>query len=355
MPAPIPTDALVIGAGPVGLFAVFQLGLQGVHAHVVDTLPHAGGQCVALYGHKPIYDIPGIPRCTGQELTNQLLQQIAPFQADFHYEQCVSQLEQQADGRWLVHTHAAATQPQAPAQSFLAKTIFIAAGVGAFQPRMLSLEGASALEGQQIHYALDHLPDVSGQHVMVLGDSDAAVQAALQLAEVMPASQRPARVRLVHRREVLSAEPDTLERLRNRLAEGALDFVVGQVHALHTSPRLHALDLLRPDAQMERLPVDTLLVLQGLTPKLGPIADWGLALERRQLVVAPESCATSADGIFAIGDINHYPGKKKLILCGFHECVLAVFAAMPFIRPGPAPALQYTTTSSLLHQRLGVS
>lgn len=366
MAQPLETDALIIGAGPVGLFAVFQLGLQGVHAHVVDALPHAGGQCVELYGNKPIYDIPGLPLCTGQELIDRLLQQIQPFAPTFHFSQLVSRLEQQTDARWLVETRSASPQ------SFLCKTLFIAAGVGAFVPRSLSLEGASALEGRQLHYHADMNASwknrFANQHVLILGDGDNALETALDLGLHHPQNHqdnqghpnhRPASVTVVHRREVFSAAPDTVAHFKREVAAEHLQFMAGQITALHlqahTEPRLQAVQLLLPDGSEREVAVDQLLVLQGLSPKLGPIADWGLAMERRQLQVNPATCATSAPGIFAIGDINHYLGKKKLILCGFHECVLATFAALPLIHPGPAPLLQYTTTSSTLHERLGLA
>lgn len=369
MAQPLEIDALIVGAGPVGLFAVFQLGLQGVHAHVVDALPHAGGQCVELYGSKPIYDIPGIPLCTGQELIDRLLQQIQPFAPTFHFNQLVSHLEPQTDGRWKVETRSASPQ------SFLCKTLFIAAGVGAFVPRSLSLEGASALEGQQLHYHAEvdapWKSRFANQHVLILGDGDSALETALGLGlqhyqnhqnhqdNQGPQNHRPASVTVVHRREVFSAAPETVAHFKREVAAGHLQFTAGQITALHlqahAAPRLQSVQLLLPDGSERKVAVDQLLVLQGLSPKLGPIADWGLAMERRQLPVNPATCATSAPGIFAIGDINHYLGKKKLILCGFHECVLATFAAMPLIHPGPAPLLQYTTTSSTLHQRLGLA
>jgi thioredoxin reductase (NADPH) len=361
---PIATDALIIGAGPVGLFQVFQLGLQGVSAHVVDALPHAGGQCVTLYADKPIYDIPGIPVCTGRELTEQLLRQIEPFAPQFHWNQLVSTIERQADGRFLVGT-AAHSRPQS---WFLTKTLFIAAGVGAFQPRHLKLDGAALLEGTQIHYdfasyglvanhvALD--PTVT-RHVVILGDGEKALEAALSLANTnfgqsaLPAQQ--IRVSVLHRREVFNADAAIVSQFRAQLDAGNVHFVAGQIAGLDISNhRLAALQVLHADGLTKQLACEQLLVLQGLSPKLGPVAEWGLAMERKQLAVDSETFSTSTPGIFAVGDINTYPGKKKLILCGFHECVLAAFGAMQVIQPDEKVLLQYTTTSSKLHKRLGV-
>jgi len=350
---PIETDALVIGAGPVGLFQVFQLGLQGVHAHVVDALPHVGGQCVELYADKPIYDIPGIAVCTGRELAERLTLQIAPFAADFHLGQRISTIERQSDGRYF--TASARTGEQA--LQFLAKTIFIAAGVGAFEPRRLNLPGLDALEGRSLHHSLAQAPALAGSRVAIVGDGDAALEAALQLCAAHPDghADKAARVTLLHRRDAFSADPATVARLRALIAAGAIEFVAGQVSGVDAPHgQLQHLDVLLPDARTQRLAVDQLLVLQGLSPKLGPVAQWGLDMERRQLQVDTATFATSAPGIFAVGDINTYPGKKKLIVCGFHECVLAAFAAMAVIAPDEKVLLQYTTTSSRLHQRLGV-
>jgi thioredoxin reductase (NADPH) len=351
---PTEIDALVVGAGPVGLFQVFQLGLQEVHAHVVDSLPHAGGQCATLYPDKPIYDIPGIPVCTGQELVDRLLQQVQPFAPSFHFGQVVSELHRQPDGRFLVRTAARAGAAE---QAFLTKTVFIAAGAGAFQPRTLKVEGLDAFEGSQLHYTADNTA-LAGADLVIVGDGDLALEAALQYCPQPnkgPTSDSPRSVTVVHRRDVLSAADSTVARFREQVAQGHLRFVAAQVSAVRTEGgRLATLDLLHSDGVVRGLPVDQLWVLQGLSPKLGPIADWGLALQRRQLAVDTETFSTSQAGIFAVGDINLYPGKKKLIVCGFHECVLAAFGAMQYIAPERNVPLQYTTTSTQLHRLLGV-
>jgi thioredoxin reductase (NADPH) len=339
---PIETDALIIGAGPVGLFQVFELGLLGVHAHVVDPLPYAGGQCIALYADKPIYDIPGIKRCTGRELTGRLLDQAAPFNPTFHFNQTLDALERRDDGRYALQTSAGTC--------FVAKTVFIAAGVGAFQPRKLHVEGIAAFEGTQVHY--QQLPDdaVRKKEVVVLGGEESAVEAALKLCD-SPAQS----VTLIHRRDVLQADVATLAQIKALRASGRLRFVEGQITGLRSQTRLHGLVVTDKDGQSTTVPLDTLLVFLGLSPKLGPVAQWSLDMERKQLRVDTETFATSAPGIFAVGDINTYPGKKKLILCGFHEATLAAFAAMERITPDERVQLQYTTTSSKLHRTLGVA
>ena len=343
-PTPIHTDALVIGAGPVGLFQVFQLGLQGLHAQVVDVLDQAGGQCIELYPDKPLYDIPALPRSTGRELTQRLLQQVAPFQPAFHFNQQVSQLQRQADGHWLVAT---------PRQQFLTRTVFIAAGVGAFVPKELKLDGLAAFAGSQLFYRLPKPELLKGQKVVVLGGEDAAVDNAIALTTDGP--HQAASVTLVHRRDVLQASPQALEKLAELRASGRIQFLAGQITGIETQgERLSAVSLTTPDSQTLNRPLDVLLVHQGISPKLGPIADWGLAMDRKQLRVDPASFATSEPGIYAVGDINSYPGKKKLIVCGFHEATLAAFAAASFLDPQTSGVLQYTTSSMLLQQRLGV-
>ena len=341
----IETEALVIGAGPVGLFQVFQLGLQGIGCHVIDALPHVGGQCAELYADKPIYDIPGIPVCTGRELVARLQQQIAPFKPSFHLSQQVLRLERQADDRLKVETTSG--------QIFVASTVFIAAGVGAFVPRRLVLDGLDAFEGLQV-FAEDAAPAPwTGQHLVVAGDGDAALQTCLNACQGAGAA---ASVTLLHRRDQFTAAPELVAQMRAACATGLMRFVAGQAIGLRSAAgRLQALELLNPQGESEWLPLDMLQTRLGLSPKLGPVAQWGLAMERKQLVVNTENFGTSEPGIFAVGDINTYPGKKKLILCGFHEATLAAFGALALLRPAEKTLLQYTTTSTLLHQRLGIA
>lgn len=345
MTEPIETEALVIGAGPVGLFQVFQLGLQGIHCHVIDALPHVGGQCAELYAGKPIYDIPGIPFCTGSELVDRLQQQVAPFKPTLHLGQQVSTIERQADQRLAVSTQTG--------QTFLAKTLFIAAGVGAFVPRRMVLDGLDAFEGSQV-FAEHPAPERwAGQHLVVAGEGDAALQTCLDASQ---GQQAAASVTLLHRRDQFTAAPELVAQMREACAAGRMRFVAGQPTGLRVEQgRLQALELLNPQGDTEWLSLDVLQTCLGLSPKLGPVAQWGLAMERKQLVVNTENFGTSEAAIFAVGDINTYPGKKKLILCGFHEATLAAFGAVALLRPEEKTLLQYTTTSTLLHQRLGIA
>ena len=365
----IECDALVIGAGPVGLFQVFQLGLQDIRAHVVDALPEAGGQCIELYADKPIYDIPAVQVCTGRELVQRLLQQLAPFAPQFHFGQQVTALAVRDDGRFDLQTSAGSC--------FVARTVFIAAGVGAFQARALKVEGAESHAGRNLLYRRPGAEVSAERHVLVVGGEEAAVQAVLELADrsaersaepstepaaesvAARASSRPASITLLHRRRALSADPGLLQRLQALIDAGTVRFEVGQVLGLEADPddpqRLVAATVVAEDGSRHRWPINLVLAFLGLSPKLGPVAQWGLALERRQLVVDAAHFETSVSGIYAVGDVVAYPGKKKLILCGFHEATLAAFAAAARLRPEQAVLLQYTTTSPRLHQLLGVT
>ena len=338
-------DALVIGAGPIGLFQVFQLGLQGLKAHVVDALPHAGGQCAQLYAHKPIYDIPGIPVCTGAQLVASLLQQLTPLQPAFHLSQQVEQLQRLDDGRWQAQTTAGTV--------LRARSVFIAAGVGAFVPKALKMPGVQTLAAGSLYYHAPELGMAAGRTALVYGGDEEAVQAAIDCAG------RAKKTYLMHRRDAFQAPAADLERLQALRASGAIEVLTGQItevqpKAQPSQPDLQAVQWMDGEGQEQRLAADLLLVYLGISPRLGPIADWGLEIERKQLVVDPATQATSAPGIYAVGDIVTYPGKKKLILCGFHEATMAAFAAAEYLS-GEKPLLQYTTTSSGLHQILGVA
>jgi thioredoxin reductase (NADPH) len=342
---PIQTDAVIIGAGPVGLFQVFELGLLEIKAHVIDSLPYPGGQCVELYPDKPIYDIPAVPVCTGQELTDSLLKQIEPFGATLHLGQEVTTVEKQQDGRFFVET--------SKGTRFLSKTIFIAAGVGAFQPRGLKVYGVDKFEGTQVHYRVKSPADFAGKNLVVLGGGDSALDWALNFAQQGP--HRAASVTLIHRRDGFKAAPASVAKMKQLCEAQQMRFLVGQVTELDVQDgQLAAVQVTASDAAVQRVPLDALLVFFGLSPKLGPIANWGLEIERKQLKVNTETFATNTPGIFAVGDINTYPGKKKLILSGFHECALAAFGAAPIIFPDKQVRLQYTTTSTKLHKVLGV-
>ena len=345
MAPPLETDAVVIGAGPAGLFQVFELGLLEIRAHVIDTLPVPGGQCIELYPDKPIYDIPGLPFCTGRELTDRLLQQIQPFGATFHLNQEVASVQRQADQRFLVQT--------SQGTRLLSKTVFIAGGVGAFQPRTLKVPGLERFHDQQVFYRVRDPAAFAGQHLVVMGDDDTALGWAVNFAQDGPQQARS--VTLLHRRDAFRAAPATVERMRELCESGAMRFVAGQIVGFEeTQGTLTHLQVMGPDDRTQAVPVDSLLPFLGLSPKLGPIAQWGLALERKQLVVDTEKFETSEPGIFAVGDINTYPGKKKLIVCGFHEATLAAYAACAYVFPDLKVQLQYTTTSPRLHELLGV-
>jgi len=340
MSTPIETDALVIGAGPVGLFQAFQLGLQGISCHMVDALPHVGGQCAELYADKPIYDIPGIPVCTGRELVERLQQQIAPFKPTLHLGQTVDTLHATPDGRWLISSEHA---------TWLSKTVFIAAGVGAFMPRSLPIDGLTPHIGRHIWFGNQHLPSFAGQDLLVTGDGDQALQICLD------AVGQAKSITLMHRREQFTATSERQQAFKAAQAAGALRFVAGQPTGLEVSnERLSALRHLNAVGEEVTLACDHIVMALGLSPKLGPVSQWGLEMERKQLPVNTETFATSAAGIFAVGDINTYPGKKKLILCGFHEATLAAFGAAAHLWPQDKTLLQYTTTSTTLHKRLGL-
>jgi len=338
--SPIQTDAVIIGAGPVGLFQVFELGLLEIKAHVIDSLPEIGGQCIELYPDKPIYDIPAIPVCTGRELTNNLLKQIEPFGAQFHLGQEVSKLEQQADGRFLIST--------SKDNHFLTKAVFIAAGVGAFQPRTLKLDGIEAFEGKQVFYSVKHPEQFNNKKIVICGGGDAALDWVLHFAD-------KANVTLIHRRDDFKAAPASIAKMRELCKNKQMQLLIGQITGYEvTQDQIADVVVTDIDGKERMIPIDDLLIFFGLSPKLGPIADWGLDIDRKQIAVDTEKFQTSIPGIYAVGDINIYPGKKKLILSGFHEAALAAFAAAAYLNPEKHIQLQYTTTSPKLHKMLGV-
>jgi thioredoxin reductase (NADPH) len=342
---PIQTDAVIVGAGPVGLFQVFELGLLEIKAHIIDSLAYPGGQCIELYPDKPIYDIPAVPVCTGKELTDNLLKQIEPFGATFHLGQEVTEVRRQDDGRFFVAT-SKGTQ-------FLTKTVFIAGGVGSFQPRTLKVDGLEQFQDSQLFYRVKNPAQFAGKNLVIVGGGDSALDWALNFVQEGP--NKAESVILIHRRDGFKAAPASVAKMRELCDAYEMQFVVGQVTGFEEAAgRLTQIKVTGGDGVTRTMPLDMLLVFFGLSPKLGPIAEWGLNLDRKQITVDTEKFETSTPGIFAVGDINTYPGKKKLILSGFHEAALAAFGASPIVFPDKRVLLQYTTTSPKLHKVLGV-
>jgi thioredoxin reductase (NADPH) len=339
---PVEADAVIVGAGPAGLFQVFELGLLGIKSHIVDTLKHPGGQCAELYPDKPIYDIPALPVCGAQELVDRLMQQIKPFGPEFHFGEEVSALKAREDGRFDLQTSAGTW--------FIAKAVVIAAGLGSFQPRRLGVEGGEAFEGRQIHYRVKSAADFHGKHLVVFGGGDSALDWVIDL------NGKAASITQVHRRPEFRAAPASVARMKELVAAGKMKFVEGTVAALRIAgDQLTGVSVKRTDGGMEDLDADHVLAFFGLHPKLGPIADWGFALDKKAIAVDTAKFQTSVPGIFAVGDINTYPGKKKLILSGFHEAALAAFAIAEHLNPAKKVHLQYTTTSPIMQKRLGVN
>jgi len=342
---PIQTDAVIVGAGPVGLFQVFELGLLEIKAHIIDSLAYPGGQCIELYPDKPIYDIPAVPVCTGKELTDNLLKQIEPFGATFHLGQEVTEVQRQDDGRFFVAT--------SKGTRFLTKTVFIAGGVGSFQPRTLKVDGLEQFHDSQLFYRVKNPAQFAGKNLVIVGGGDSALDWALNFVQEGP--NKAESVILIHRRDGFKAAPASVAKMRELCDAYEMQFVVGQVTGFEEAAgRLMQIKVTGGDGVTRTMPLDMLLVFFGLSPKLGPIAEWGLNLDRKQITVDTEKFETSTPGIFAVGDINTYPGKKKLILSGFHEAALAAFGASPIVFPDKRVLLQYTTTSPKLHKVLGV-
>jgi thioredoxin reductase (NADPH) len=338
--AAIETDVVIIGAGPCGLFAVFELGLLDIRCHLVDILDKAGGQCSELYPEKPIYDIPALPIVTGQELTDRLMEQIKPFSPTFHLGERIDALAKLEDGRFRLVTDDGKT--------FIAKVVVIAAGGGSFTPKRPPLAGIEAYEGKSVFYAVRKMDAFRGKDVLIVGGGDSALDWTLNLQPIARS------LVLLHRRDEFRAAPHSVEQMRTLVREGRMRLLIGQVSALHGAEgELEAATIKTADGE-ERLPVNRLMPFFGLTMKLGPIADWGLNLEENLIPVDTARFETSTPGIFAIGDINHYPGKLKLILSGFHEAALMAQAAHKIVYPGKKLLFQYTTSSSSLQKKLGV-
>jgi thioredoxin reductase (NADPH) len=336
-------ETAIIGAGPVGIFQIFELGLLGIGSVIIDSLAQVGGQCTELYPDKPIYDIPALPVCGAQELIDRLLEQVKPFNAKFYLGQEVTELTSLPDGKFHVATSAGTR--------LTAGAVVIAAGVGSFQPRRLALEGVEHFEGKSVHYRVKSAADYHGRDLVICGGGDSALDWTVALCE------KARSLTLVHRRAEFRAAPATVARMRELVDAGKMQFVEGQVMALHSdNQKLTGVVLKSNDGHTTlQVPADHVLAFYGLHPKLGPVAEWGLEMEKKALKVNTENFQTSVPGIFAIGDINTYPGKKKLILSGFHEAALAAFGIQHHIYPQKRQFLQYTTTSPIMQKRLGVA
>ena len=338
--SPVETDAVIIGAGPVGLFAVFELGLLDIKAHVIDILDRPGGQCAELYPEKPIYDIPALPVVTGQELTDRLMEQIKPFEPVFHFSQRVDRLARRGDG-FDLETDSG--------MRFHTKVIVIAAGGGSFTPKRPPLQGIEAFEGKSVFYAVRRIDDFRNRDIVIVGGGDSALDWTLSLQPVANS------VTLIHRRNEFRAAPDSVNKMRDLVATGSMQLKLGQVTKLAGEDgQLQAVTVRDANGEMSDVQCDRLLPFFGLTMKLGPVADWGLNLHENLITVDTEKFETSEKGIFAIGDINHYPGKLKLILSGFHESALMAQQAHRYIYPDKRLLFQYTTSSSSLQKKLGV-
>ena len=341
----IETDVVIVGAGPVGLFAVFELGLLDIRAHLVDILPKVGGQCAELYPEKPIYDIPGFPVISGQGLVDNLMKQIEPFHPTFHLGEMVEALETLGSAeapRFRVRTDAGTILD--------CKAILVAAGGGSFQPKKPPIDNVDAYENTGVFYAVRRMEAFRGKRILIVGGGDSALDWTVNL---QPLAKR---LTLLHRRDAFRAAPDTVNKMRALVAEEAMDFALGQVVALKgDAPVLEAAVVRRDDGSTFEVACDVLLPFFGLTMKLGPIAEWGLNLDENLIPVDTEKFETSVPGIFAVGDINTYPGKLKLILSGFHEVALAAQKVHRYVYPDKKLLFQYTTSSTSLQKKLGVA
>ncbi|MCB9994195.1 MAG: NAD(P)/FAD-dependent oxidoreductase [Hyphomicrobiaceae bacterium] len=337
----VETDVVIIGAGPVGLFAVFELGLLDMKCQLIDILDRPGGQCAELYPEKPIYDIPGYPVITGQELTEKLMEQIAPFGAEFHYSRMVTQLEKLGDGSFRTVTDEG--------EEFHSKVVVIAAGGGSFQPKRPPVNGIENYEEKSVFYSVRKMEAFRGHDLLIVGGGDSALDWTLNL---LPLANS---VTLVHRRDEFRAAPASVNEMRQKVAEGKMTLLIGQVTELEGENGELSGAQIKTAEGVVAVKADRMLPFFGLTMKLGPVADWGLELNDNLIAVDTEKFESSIPGIFAIGDINYYPGKLKLILSGFHEAALMAQAAKKIVSPDERVIFQYTTSSTKLQKKLGVA
>ncbi len=338
----ITTDAVIIGAGPCGLFAIFELGLLDIKCHVVDILDRPGGQCAELYPEKPIYDIPALPIVTGSDLTHRLMEQAKPFKPEYHFNQMVTGLEKRGDSDFVLTTDGGLT--------FHSKVVVIAAGGGSFQPKKPPIPGIEAFEGNSVFYSVKKMEAFRDRDVLIIGGGDSALDWTHNLHPIANS------MTLLHRRDDFRAAPDSVKKMRDLVAEGKMNLNIGQVIGLKGEGGvLTAATIKGADNETWDVSCNALLPFFGLTMKLGPVADWGLNLHENLIKVDTEKFETSTPGIFAIGDINTYPGKLKLILSGFHEAALMAQQAFRYINPGQRLMFQYTTSSTNLQKKLGVA
>jgi len=332
------TDVVIIGAGPVGLFAVHQLGIKGLQAVVIDNLDKAGGQCIELYPDKPIYDIPAVPECTGEELTKNLLEQIKPFNTKFFYNERVDEVKQDNDN-WIVKTNNN--------NEFTAPNIIIAGGVGSFEPRKISVKDAEKYEGKSLFYSVKNKDEFKNKNISIFGGGDSALDWALELSKF-------SKITLIHRRNEFRGAPHTLSEIKKLENEGKISIKTPcQLESIEGDKNVESISIKFDDKKIEKIKTDTILSFFGLIMKLGPIAEWGLNMNKKTIEVNSENFETNKKGIFAAGDICAYPGKLKLILSGFHEVALASVECFKRARPNEKYRFEFTTSSKNIQNRLG--
>jgi len=335
----IKTDVIIVGAGPVGLFAVHQLGIKGLKAEVIDNLDKAGGQCIELYPEKPIYDIPAVPECTGKELTENLLKQINPFQNNFHFNERVDEVIQDK-GNWVVKT--------SKGKEFIAPSIIIAGGVGSFEPRKLNLKEAEKFEGKSIFYSVTNKEILSNKNISIFGGGDSALDWALELS-------KKSNITLIHRRNEFRGAPHTFAQIKKLEEQGKISIKTPcQLIGIQGVNDLHSIEIKNEEEKVEKINTDVILSFFGLVMKLGPIAEWGLNMDKKVITVNTDNFQTNKAGIFAVGDICTYPGKLKLILSGFHEVALASVECFKRARPNEKYKFEFTTSSKAIQERLGL-
>lgn len=336
---PIDTDVIIIGAGPCGLFSVFELGLYDMKCHLIDILERPGGQCAELYPEKPIYDIPAVPVCTGTELTENLMAQIKPFDPAFHFSQMAEKLEKLEDGKWQITTDHG-TVLRAP-------VVVLAAGGGSFVPKKMPIKSMTAFEDKSVFYAVRQMEQFRDKKLVIAGGGDSALDWAINLQPIAKS------VTLIHRRDDFRAAPDSVGKMRGLVSEGEMDLVIGNIaDASGEGSQIQNITVKAPGTDPREIECDSLLAFYGLTMKLGPVADFGIEFEKELIPVNTETFETNLEGVFAVGDINTYPGKMKLILSGFHEAALMAKKAFMYVHPDKRYRFQYTTSSSNLKGKL---